>query len=173
MMSTDLSELFAKGTLAWATFTAKSFLQTWNHTVGWSPDTSIPTHIILFKGDDFHTASPEHPYFLDFRGGSLTEDLIEEDFVPKEAWRDVIKSLLRKEKAIGFVLIAETQYEGKNALLLSYEGKGGHKYASLISFTLEEDELVFEDPTYMNLDNRNVKLGTSLNDVFEEEDILN
>jgi len=173
MMTTELSDLFAKGTLAWATETSKSFLNAWNDTVGWSKETPIPSHLITFSGEDFYTATPTKPYFLDFKGGALTEELLQEDFVPKDAWRDVIKSLLRKENAMGFVLIAETEVEGKSALLLSYEGTGGHKYASLVYFNLEEDTLVYEEPRYMNLDNPLIKISSNLSNIFEENDILN
>lgn len=169
MLDTNSAELFAKGTLAWASNHAKSILDSWNGTIGWSPDNSFPTHIILFNmGED--RIYPEQPYFLDFKNGNI--DSNQDELIPKEAWRDVIKSLLRvNPNSLGFVIVAETVYEGKNSILITYEGTGHLKSVCLIPFEVSEDEIIYQEEKIFSLGN--VKIDTNLTNIFEDTDILN
>jgi hypothetical protein len=171
MLDMNSAELFARGTLSWASNHAKSILESWNETIGWSQDTSIPTHIILFNmGDD--RIYPELPYFLDFKNG-IIDDSEGGELIPKEAWRDVIKSLLRvNPNSLGFVIVAETIYEGKSSILITYEGTGHLKSVCIIPFHIYEGNIVYEEEKVFAL-NDNVKIDSDLTNIFEDTDILN
>jgi len=171
MLDMNSAELFARGTLAWASNHAKSILDSWNGTIGWTKDNSFPTHIILFNmGED--RIYPEQPYFLDFKNG-IIDDSEDSELIPKEAWRDVIKSLLRANpNSLGFVIVAETIYEGKSSILITYEGTGHLKSVCIIPFEVYEDEIKYGTEKVFAL-NGNVKIDSDLTNIFEDTDILN
>lgn len=167
MLEMNSAEIFARGTLEWATTHSKSILEIWNTTVGWSKESSLPCHIITFSINEEGNINPDLPYFLGFENGSLEEDSATID---KELWRDIIKSVLRtRNNPLGFVLVAESTLKDENFLLLSYEGVGEVQILSSIPFHLENGEIVFKDILYTQ-DNI---LEENLRNIFSEKDILN
>jgi len=172
MLDTNHAEVFGKGSIAWASFNAVKFLETWHSTVGWSKDTAIPSHVITFSQKD-ESFSPNKPFFIDFKGGALTEDITQEDFISKENWRDIIKSLIRKDDAVGYVFIAESSNPDDSKLVISYEGIGGVRLVNLIGFELVEEELVFKQIKSYSLENSNIQIESHLTNIFNDVDILN
>lgn len=172
MLDMNSAELFARGTLSWASNHSRNILESWNETIGWSKDTSIPTHIILFNMGE-ENIYPELPYFLDFKDG-IIDDSEDGELIPKEAWRDVIKSLLRvNPNSLGFVIVAETVYEGKSSILITYEGTGHLKAVCIIPFYISsEGHIEYEEEKLFSLGD-NVKIDSDLTNIFEDTDILN
>jgi hypothetical protein len=173
MLDTNHAEVFGKGSIAWASYNAVKFLETWHSTVGWSKDTAIPSHVITFSPKEDEGFSPNKPFFLDFKGGSLSEDITQEDFVSKDNWRDIIKSLIRKDDAVGYVFIAESSNGQENKLIVSYEGIGGIKLVNLIGFDLVDEELVFNKIKSYSLENSNILIESDLTNIFNDMDVLN
>ncbi len=168
MLDSNSAELFAKGSLAWASMNAIKFLQLWHETIGWSKETAIPSHVITFKkdGDTFY---PHKPYYLDFKDGLLSEDITQEDFIPKPFWRGIIKTLLKEEGIIGYVFIAESYSDSENRIIVSYEGIGDNKLISIINFNLVDEELVFEDSKTYSLDNIAIQIESELTNIFDDK----
>jgi len=172
MLDTNTAELFGKSSISWASYNAVRFLETWHNTVGWSKETAIPSHVITFSSKD-NTFFPNKPFFIDFKGGSLSEDITQEDFVPKESWREIIKALIRKDDAVGYVFVAESSDLDNNKIIVSYEGIGNIRLVNLIEFDIEDENLVFKDIKTFSLENKAIHIESDLTDIFDDIDIIN